>query len=123
MPLPGEVQDTVTLTVAINGTKSTGGLIDNCSEIGLIVPAIVSGTVTVQVSETDMDANYVGLTNQAGTAILVAAASTGSFAFSGNELGAALPYKYIRVVCGATQTTTARLFTLKRKWVGMQRVG
>lgn len=119
---PGDTQDTVTLTITAGGTKSSGGLIDNCCELGLIVPALVSGTLTVQVSETDVDANYVGLVNQAGTAILVTGATTGGFAFSGNELGAALPYKYIRVVSGATQTVTDRLFTLKRKWVGNQAI-
>jgi len=115
---PGSVEDTVTLTVAVNGTTSDAGLIGNPCELGLFVPAIVSGTVTVQVSEDGT--NFFGLVNQAGTAILVLAASTGSVAVSSNEMGACLGYKYVRVVCGATQTSTARLFTLKRKWVGTQ---
>lgn len=121
MPQPGAVQDTATLTVAVSGTTSDSALIDNCTELGLFVPAIVSGTVTIQVSEDGT--NFFGLVSQNGTAILVLSASTGSVAISGNELGCCLAYKYIRVVTGAVQTTTARLFTLKRKWVGTQRVG
>lgn len=120
MPIPGSVQDVATLTVANGGTTSTSALIDNCSEVGLFVPTITSGTVIVQVSEDDT--NYFGLVNQSGTAILVLGAGTGAVAISGNELGSALPYKYIRVVCGAAQGA-ARSFTLKRKWVGTQRVG
>jgi hypothetical protein len=118
-PTPGTSQDTVTLTVSSSGTTSTSADISNCSELGLFVPTITSGTVTVQVSEDD--SNYFGLVNQAGTAILALAASTGAVAISGNELGACLPYKYIRVVCGASQGS-ARSFTLKRKWVGGVRV-
>lgn len=119
MPQPGSVQDNAALTVANGGTTSTSALIDNCSELGLFVPTITAGTVTVQVSEDDT--NYFGLTNQAGTAVLVLASGTGGVAISGNEMGACLPYKYLRVVVAAQGAP--RSFTLKRKWVGTQRVG
>ncbi len=124
MPQPGSVQDTTSLVIANNGTKpSAGALIDNCAEIGLFVPALSpSSVVTVQVAETDTDLAYFGLVNQAGTAILVLASSAGGYVVSGNELGACLSYKYLRVVCGTAQSPTVT-FTLKRKWTGHQQVG
>lgn len=120
MPAPGVVQDTKTLTIANGAATSDSQLIDNCSELGLIVPTITAATLTVQVSEDDV--TYFPLVNQAGTAILVTASSTGAFAISGNEMGACLPYKYIRVVSSVNQGA-ARSITLKRKWVGNQQVG
>jgi hypothetical protein len=120
LPQPGAVQEVSTLTIANGQTTSDSALIDNCTELGLFVPTITAATITVQVSEDNV--NFFGLTNQAGTAILVLASGTGAVAISGNELGACLPYKYLRVVSGGAQGAQ-RLFTLKRKWVGTQRVG
>lgn len=109
---PGARYDEVTLTVANGDTASDWQEIGNPAEIGLLVPTITSGTVTVQVSNDGSTAR--GLVNQAGTAILVLAASTGAYAVSSNEMGACLGYKYIRVVCGASQGAQ-RLFKVTRK--------
>ena len=57
---------------------------------------------------------FKGLVNQAGAAVLVAAASTGGFVLSGLDLAAVLPYRWLRVVCGVNQTAP-RLFTVTRK--------
>lgn len=120
MPQPGSVQDVSTLTIANGQTTSDSALVDNPGEIGLFVPTITAATITVQVSEDN--SNFFGLVNQAGTPILVTASGTGSFAISGNEMGAILAYKYVRVVSSGAQGAQ-RLFTLKRKWTGHQRVG
>src|SRR5437588_1908912 len=96
---------TDSLTVA-NGTAKSDALeILNASVIGLEVPALDNGTLTVQVSNENVtsspqDALFKGLVNQAGAVLLVVAASTGGFVLSGVDLAAVLPYRWLRVVCG-----------------------
>lgn len=126
MPPPGEVlapgsfqsapQDTVDIVVANGGTTSAWVHIGNPSEVGLSVPTITSGTVTVQVAYASDGTGGGGVVNGAGTAVLVIAASTGGFNVSSNDMGAVLGYGYIRLVCGASQGAD-RTFKLTRKAV------
>jgi hypothetical protein len=118
MPVPAAAYDSVDLTVANGGTSSTWAAIGNASELGLYVPTITSGTVTLQVAQDGSGTGASGLVDKSGTAILVLGASTGGFALSSNEMGACLGYSHLRVVCGAAQGA-ARTFKLTRKVVGV----
>lgn len=106
----------VDVVVANGQTASAWVAIGNPAELGLYVPTITNGTVTLQVARDASGTGASGLVNQAGTAILVLAASTGAFAVSSLEMGALLGYSHMRVVCGAAQGAD-RTFKLAKKLV------
>lgn len=117
---PGSFQvvphDTVDLVVANGGTTSPWVHIGNPSEMGLTVPTITNGTVTVQVAYASDGTGGGNVVNGSGTQVLQLAASTGGVSVSSNDMGAALGYPYMRVVCGAAQGAE-RTFKLTRKSV------
>ncbi len=118
MPNPSASYDTVAITVAINTTESDYVAIGNPTELGLIVPAITSGTLVVKVATSAAGANKTALVDGTGTALLSYGAGTGAFAISSNVMGACLGYSHIGVVCGASQGA-ARTFLLTRKQVSV----
>lgn len=108
------------LTVAINGTvTSTGDAGDGRNDgimrlngrswIAIIVPTIITGTVSISVSN-DPDASvplWYTLQKADGSAALTLASGTGAVAWA---LDFPIPFRALKLVCGATQTTTARTF-------------
>jgi hypothetical protein len=106
--------ETDALVVASGQTTSGALLIKDPASIGLIVPTITSGTVTVQVSADGT--NWFGLKDTGGNALLSYAASTGGFACSADDLAPVLGYAYLRLVCGASQGAD-RTFTVCRTLV------
>lgn len=94
----------VTGTIAIDGT-ATGeiDLLDNYDFIEIRIPALVSGTLKLQTS------NTTGGTFQDLGLAIATAATTGAY----NDVWQLGGWRYIKIVSSATQTTTARTFYLR----------
>lgn len=78
-----------------------------------MVPTLISGTLEIQVSEDNT--NFFTVKNAALTAVLTTGATTGGFAWDSEETRRLRGYKWIKFVSGASQTTTARVFTVVLK--------
>jgi hypothetical protein len=95
--------DALSFTIAAAGTTAAGQLLENPSEVGLIVPALApNAAVKIQVS--DDNATWVDVLDKTGAALLTIPATAGSYAVVGNALGAVLPYHYVRPVLSVATT-------------------
>jgi len=71
--------------------------------VGLILPTIVTGDVTFEVTH-DPSVTPVALKAKDGTALTITA-GTGGFAVNTDDLAPLAAYRYVRVVTAGTQTS------------------
>jgi hypothetical protein len=94
----------VTGTIAINGTST--GEIDlgrDYDFIEIVIPTLVSGTLKIQTSPT------TGGTFQDLGSSVTTVATTGAY----NDVWKVGGYRFIKIVSSATQTVTARVFSVR----------
>lgn len=106
-----------TFTVANGGTTGFVDL-EDFDELGLIVPALTSTTLKLQVSQDNV--TYYDVYDGTGVQVLSWSASTGTRAFSTVDLAHVVGYSYLAVVCGTSQGAD-RTFTLT--WTDPRRKG
>lgn len=97
-------------TVASAGTEAVI-FVENWDTLGLIVPALDSTTLKIQVGMTS-GGTYYDVKDGFGTQVLTYPAGTGGFAIDSRDMAAVAAYQWIKVVCGSAQSGGARTFTL-----------
>ena len=92
------------ITTSSSATSGAQGGLDDAYGISLISPAALTGTVTIQVEQTDTGTNFVNL--QSGGVDVTIAANKGIVITP-------FPFRQIRLISGSTEAAT-RTFTLAK---------
>ncbi len=103
-----------TCEITISGTKSTVADLKHFVNYGLLIPTIVSGTLTFEVSNL-VDGDYYTVKDKDASTDFAIAGSTGDCAIESNDLKVLAGYRYIKIISSTAQDSAAVEFvwTLK----------
>ena len=96
------------LTKAVSATVSAEANLTGFREVGLVIPTIINGNITFQVSN-ESGGTFQLLKAAGGTALTVTA-GTGAFSVTSDSLKGLIGWKFVKVVTAGTQTATTVTF-------------
>lgn len=96
------------MTIATSALISAEANLTGLKAVGLVIPTIVTGDITFQVSN-ESGGTFQVLKSAAGSALTITA-GTGNFSVDSESLKELVGWKFVKVVTAGTQTGTTKTF-------------
>lgn len=96
--------------------ETTSGAVDcgAASAVGLFTPSTLTGTAVTFLGAHDEDGTYQAVVDSAGAAVSVTVSASKAIGFSAAVVAALLPWRFLKIVSGATETAARTLYLMTK---------